>query len=377
MRNVLRSLLVHREVSEAGRPRSFPARPDSGRDVTGGVRRRDLLVAAAALAAAPLVARAQTRLPVVGFLLPQPKPSPEALAELNRKSTVLARLRELGWVEGKTFNAERVFGGPTIEGLSEGAAYLVSKNVDVIWTMNTPGAIVAARATKSIPIVFVYVSYPVETGLVDSFARPGRNVTGQAWFADERIFVKPAELLRELVPGARRLAFLTTQPSTNMPTVAGGTVDQTSFVNKTRAAHRSLGFDEREVFYLEHESDFERVLAAIETWRPDCLRVASSTRAYRFQQQIVAFARRHRLPDAYEARDWVELGGLASYGALYSPMSRRSADMLDRILRGAKPAEIPVEFPTQYDMAVNLKTARALGLTVPQSVLTRADRVIE
>jgi putative ABC transport system substrate-binding protein len=340
------------------------------------MKRRDLLFASAALAAAPLAARAQKRLPVVGLLVPEPKPSPEAIAERSAKSPLLARLRELGWVEGKTFNLERVYGGPTVEGLSEAATYLVAKKVDVIWTRNSPGAIAAARATKSIPVVFVYASFVVESGLVDSLARPGRNVTGQAWFADERVFLKPAELLREIAPKARRLATLNVPASLNLQTVAGGTVDVTPFANQLIAGLRSLGF-EREAFLLENESGFESLLAAMEKWRPDCLRVASNTRTYRFQKRIVEFARSHRLPDAYEGREWVEWGGLVSYGAVTPLMVLRSAEMIDRILRGAKPAEMPVELPTKYEVAVNLKTASALGLTVPQSVLLRADRVIE
>lgn len=340
------------------------------------MKRRELLVASMALAAAPFVSRAQARMPVVGFLLPQHQPSPEVLAGQIARSAILARLRELGWVEGKTFNAERAFGGPTIEGLSAAAANLVAKKVDVIWAQNSPGAVAAARATKSIPIVFVLASFVVESGLVDSFALPGRNVTGQAWFAEPLALLKPSELLREIVPKARRLAFLTVPPDLNLQTVAGGPVDITSFVSRLNAEVRRLGFEQKS-FPVANESEFEQLLAAIEQWGPDCLRVASTTRTDRFQKQILEFARRHRLPDAYEGRYWIEMGGLASSGVVVLPMFRRSADMLDRILRGAKPADLPVEFPTQYEVAINLKTARALGITVPQSVLTRADRVIE
>jgi putative ABC transport system substrate-binding protein len=340
------------------------------------MKRRELLVASMALAAAPFVSRAQARMPVVGFLLPQHKPSPEVLAGQIAKSAILARLRELGWVEGKTFNAERVFGGPTIEGLSEAAANLVAKKVDVIWVQNSPGAVAAARATKSIPIIFVLASFVVESGLVDSFARPGRNVTGQAWFAEPLALLKPTELLRRILPKAHRLALLTVPPDLNLRTVAGGPVDITSFVSRLNAEVHRLGFEQKS-FLVANESEFEQLLAAMEAWGPDCLRVASTTRTDRFQKQILEFARRHRLPDAYEGRYWIEMGGLASHGVVVLPMFRRSADMLDRILRGAKPADLPVEFPTQYEMAINLKTARALGITVPQSVLTRADRVIE
>jgi putative tryptophan/tyrosine transport system substrate-binding protein len=131
------------------------------------------------------------------------------------------------------------------------------------------------------------------------------------------------------------------------------------------------------VFYFEKEPDFERLLAAIEKWGPDCLRVISTTRTNRFQKQIIEFAQRHKLPDAYEGREWTESGGLVSYGAAPLSIILRSADMVDRILRGARPADIPVELPSRYEAAINMKTARALGLKVPPSVLLRADRVIE
>jgi putative ABC transport system substrate-binding protein len=338
------------------------------------MRRRDLLLASAALAAAPLAARAQKRLPVLGILLPEPRPAPEAWAERVAKSPLRARLRELGWVDGKTFHIETLFGGPNLEGLSEAATALVAKKVDVLWTQGYLATIAAARATKSIPIVFWLAGYVIEAGLVDSFARPGRNVTGLAWFADYRAFLKPAELLRDIAPKARRMAVLQAQQA--LPTVAGGTVDLTAVRGEVAAALQKAGF-EIERFWMANEADLEPSLAAIEKWSPDCLRVGEVPLTRRFTKQIVEFARRQRLADAHDTRLWVETGGLVSYGTNVLPTLPRSAEMLDRILRGAKPAEMPVELPTTYDIAVNLKTARSLGLTVPQSVLLRADRVIE
>lgn len=338
------------------------------------MKRRQVLGLAAASLAAPFVSRAQARLPVVGFLIPVPKPTPEALAEGIARSPLLARLRELGWVEGKTFITEREYAGPTMEGLSEAAMRLVAKKADVIWALGPPAAAAAARATKSIPIVFWQVGFPVQMGLIDSFARPGRNATGVSWFAGEGVYLKPAQILRELVPKARRMISLGAQATD--PAVSGGLADLTSFRAGVTTGMRDLGFEFQRI-EMPNEAAFEPSLAAIEKWGPDCLRVLNVALTVRFRKQIVEFARRHRLPDVHETREWTEAGGLVSYGIVLLPTQLRTAEMLDRILRGAKPADIPVEMPAQYELVLNLKTARALELKVPQAVLARADRVIE
>ena len=315
-------------------------------------------------------AQAQKRLPVLGMLIPGRKPPPDAPISPFEK-----RLAELGWIEGKTLVIERVYSEDSLDRLPELAASLVAKNVDVIWTMRTPGPVAAARATKTIPIVFQAAGIPVELGLVDSFARPGRNVTGVAWITDPGITPKRFQLLRELAPGARRVALLVA-PLTNVPTVAGGMFDVSTLGGKFDAAIRNLGFESRR-FVLATVADLEPVLAAIAKWAPDALSVQDFAPTYSTRKQIVDFARRHRLPDTYESLQFVEAGGLFSYGIVTLPLALRSADMVDRILRGAKPADIPVELPSHYELVVNLATAKALGLTVPQSILVRADRVIE
>ena len=340
----------------------------------GQLRRRQILIATAALLAAPRIARAQPpkRLPVLGLLVPGPKPSPEAIA----KSQFRNRLRELDWIDGKTISIEGAYSEDNADRLPELAAMLVAKKVDVIWTARPPGAVAAARATTTIPIVFFGVGFPVELGLVDSLARPGRNVTGVAWFADQSIYVKRFQLLRELVPGARRIAMLTAG-STHNPTVAGGMLDLKSLLrDKVDADLAKLGFESRR-FELSKVADLEPALAAIAKWAPDCLYVPPDALTDFNRKRIVDFARRQRLIDIYETLDWTQAGGLFSYGLVPLPTLLRTAEMVDRILRGAKPADMPVELPSHYEMVVNLGTAKALGLKVPQSILLRADKVIE
>ena len=338
------------------------------------VRRRQFLTAAAALLAVPHIARGQTqkRLPVLGILSIGNPPSPEDIA----KSPFLNRLRELGWIDGKTFSIERAFTGDNPERLPELAASLVAKKVDVIWTSRTPVTVAAARATKSIPIVFMMAGYPVELGLVDSLARPGRNVTGVSHVVDERVLLKRLQLLRDLAPDARRLASFA-PPATNLPTVAGGVFDlNTRLREKIDPVVRNLGFEPRR-FELATVADVEPVLAAIAKWKPNAVAVYDFTQTALTAKRIVEFARSHRLADSYESLQWVQAGGLFSYGNVILPLLLRTVDMVDRILRGAKPADLPVELPSHYELAVNLATAKSLGLKVPQSILLRADKVIE
>ena len=336
------------------------------------VRRRQFLTAAAALLAAPRAARAQAqkKLPVLGMLIPGRKPPPDVPT-----SPFLKRLEELGWIEGKTLLIESVYAEGNSDRLPELAASLVAKKVDVIWTNRTPGPVAAARATKSIPIVFWLAGYPVELGLVDSFARPGRNVTGVAWIVDPSLNAKRFQLLRELAPRARRVASLVS-PSTNMPTVAGGVFDVSTLRDKIDAALPNLGLEFRR-FELTSVADLEPVLAAIAKWAPDALVVQDFALTMLARKQIIDFARSHRLIDIYEGLGWTQAGGLFSYGVVILPTLLRSVDMVDRILRGAKPADIPVELPSHYELVVNLATAKSLGLKVPQSILLRADKVIE
>lgn len=332
-------------------------------------RRRHFLIAVSAVLAAQQIARAQPsiKLPVLGILTPHGMPPPEALA----KGPLRVRLRELGWIEGKTLSFENAFGEGREDRLPELAAMLVAKKVDVIWTNGSEAAVAAARATTTIPIVFWGVGYPIEQGLIDSYARPGRNSTGVAFFSSPEVSSKRLEFLRKIAPAAKRLASISV-PSL-YSAVGGG---QAKVQTVLALAAQKLGYVLRE-FPVDKPDDFEPAFVAIRAWGAQALTAAGSTLTVRERQRIAEFAIRNRLPSAFSLSDFVEAGGLVSYALDWRPTVAQTADYIDRILRGAKPAELPVDLPSKYVTAINLKTAKALGLIVPQSILLRADRVIE
>ena len=283
------------------------------------------------------------------------------------------RLRELGWIEGKTLLIDHVWSGKRLDRLPELAAALVARKVDVIWTGSSEGAIAAARATTTIPIVFWRAGFPVELGLVDSLARPGRNLTGLAWFADETVFVKRYQLLRELAPGAARVGTLS-NPTTTYG-LSGRPVDFGWLLERISAATRRMNLDRR-LFKVRAPTDLDPDFTSLEKWGADSLLVYDVPETLLARRPIIDFARRDRLVDVYETREWAEAGGLMSYGIVFAPTVLRTAEMVDRILRGAKPADIPVELPSEYELVVNLATAKQQGLEIPESILLRADRVI-
>lgn len=338
----------------------------------GQVGRRHFLIATGALLGAPVIGRAQApkTLPVLGILNLGPQPTPEQI----ERSPATKHLREMGWIDGSTMRIERANAEGKFDRLPELAKALVEKKVNVIWTASPLGAVAAARATKTIPVVFWRVGFPVEFGLVDSLAKPGRNVTGLAWFADETIYLKRYQLLREMLPKAERVANVTTTAG-EWQTVSGEPL-KTGLREKIDAGVRKLGFDLLRA-EIAVASDFARVAADVEKWGAHSLSVSDHPSTVFARAQIIEFARRNRLPAVYEAQEWTRAGGLFSYGIVFLPTLLRSFEMVDRILRGANPAEIPVELPRDYEFTVNLKTAKELGLTIPQSVLLRADRVIE
>ena len=283
------------------------------------------------------------------------------------------RLRELGWIEGETLRIDHVYSGDRLDRLPELARMLVAKEVDAIWTGSPQGAVAAARATASIPIVFWRVGFPVELGLVDSLATPGRNVTGLAWVADESIYVKRYQLLREIAPSAARVGTILS-PGT-MYDMSGRAVDLHLLFDKVAAARHRLAMQGQR-FTVRRLADFDLAFAAIQRWGADSLMVTDVPVTILARERIIDFARRHSLVDIYESREWTEAGGLASYGIVFTPTVLRTAEMVDRILRGARPADIPVELPSEYELIVNRASAMAQGFEVPQSILLRADRVI-
>lgn len=327
------------------------------------VRRRHFLAAAAGLAAAPWL-RAQERLPKIGFLVPNPGPKP------GQPNPIGDRIRSLGWIPGKTATFELATAEGREDRLPALATELVAKQVDVIWAAGPEAAVAAARATRAIPIAFYGVGNPVELGLVDSLARPGRNVTGLA--SGTEAWPKGLEALIELAPKRTRLAQIAVE--TVMTTVSG---DRVRVVDETiETAARRLGMEYRRWGIWKRE-DLDEVFAGIRQAGSEMLYCSFTALTFRERHRIAAFAAREALPSAFGAAPFVDAGGLISYGPNRMGMILHSLEYIDRILRGAKPAELAVELPRKFDLTLNQKTAKALGLTVPQSLLLRADRVIE
>jgi ABC-type uncharacterized transport system substrate-binding protein len=324
-------------------------------------RRAFISLLGSAAAAWPLTARAQqpAKLPIIGYLGPSTRS-----IDVHRLGALVQRLRELGWIEGRTIVIEYRWAEGRNEHLAEVTAEFVRLKVDVIVTAGTAAVVTAKQATSVIPIVFAVAGDPVGTGLVASLARPGGNVTGlsnqSADLAGKRL-----ELLREVVPSLRRLAILAN---------AGSPIGVLE-MREAQAAARTLGL---EVVTSEIRR-VEDIAPAFETLkdRAEALYVASDPLVTTNRIRISTLALGARLPTMHGQGDNVEAGGLMSYGANYPDLHRRAADYVDKILRGAKPGDIPVEQPTKFDLVINLTTAKVLGLTVPPSQLARADEVIE
>jgi putative ABC transport system substrate-binding protein len=332
------------------------------------IERRRFLIGAGALAAAPLV-RGQRRLPVLGILSPNRLPPPTFLAN----NPFINRLRALGWSDAQTLTIERAYGEGREEALPSLAEALVRKRVDVIWAVGPEAAVAAARATRSIPIVFWGVALPVEQELVDSLARPGRNVTGVSWYQGPGVDMKRLEALREIASAAKRLAHL--YVPTAGATVSGQPLRSPGIALFAKAAE-SLGFHIRR-FDVSTEPELKLAFSDILDWNADALTSAATTLTSRERGSIVDFANRNRLPAGYGNKVFAEAGGLISYGATDGSSFPRCAEYVDMILRGAAPIELPVDIPRDYELVLNVKTAKALGLDVPRSLLLRADKVIE
>lgn len=274
-------------------------------------------------------------------------------------------LRALGYVEGQNLLLER----RSAEGISgrfgEIAAELARLKVDVIVTASDTMTRAARAASTTIPIVMTVGGDPVAMGLVKSLGHPGGNITGLTFQVGPEIDAKRLQLLREMLPAASRIAFLANKEEGSWETLAGKSV---------RAAAQAMGLT---LVRVEAARDgYTDALAQVGLARVDALFVARSSQAYVHRAQIVAFAIRNRLPSSYDTRDFIGLGGLMSYGANPTHNFARAAGYVDKILKGAHPGDLPIEQPTKYELLVNLKTANALGVVVPQSILLRADEVI-
>jgi putative ABC transport system substrate-binding protein len=324
------------------------------------IRRREFMALLGGVAAAwPMAARAQQpgKLPTVGVL-----GATSASAWSRWIAAFVQRLSELGWIEGRNLRVEYRWAEGSSERAAELAAEFVRLNVDVIVTGGLP-AVAAKQATSVIPIVFAIAADPLGTGLVASLVRPGGNITGVSTQAGD-LAGKRLELLREAVPGLRRLAVLA-----NI-NYAASVIE----MSQVQAAARTLGL---EVVALEirRADEIARALALKD--RAEALYVTADPLLNTNRIRIITLANVARLPTITNQREFVEPGSLMSYGPNYPDLFRRAGDLVSKILHGAKAADLPVEQPTKFDLVINLTTAKALDLTIPESFLLRADEVIE
>jgi ABC-type uncharacterized transport system substrate-binding protein len=324
------------------------------------MKRREFILALGGLTASwPLAARAQQpAMPVVGFLDIR---SPDTMIE-DRLRAFRQGLGQVGYIEGQNVTIEYRWAENQVDRLPELAAELIRRQVAAFVTTGGPAALLAAKAaTTTIPIVFVVAEDPVRLGFVASLARPGGNATGINIFTIE-LAAKRLELLRELVPGAARMAVLVT--------AASGTT-----VRDVEAAARALGL-QIQVFNVSAIREIDATFATFARERPDALFVAGDPFLGR-RVQLAQLAAFHRLPATYALRDYAEAGGLMSYGPSITDAWRQIGVYTGRILKGAKPADLPVVQPNKFELVINASTARMLGLTVPEKLLVAADEVIE
>jgi ABC-type uncharacterized transport system substrate-binding protein len=326
------------------------------------MRRREFITLLGGAAAAwPLAARAQQagKIRTIGYLSPGAPIFPAAITAFSNG------LLELGWIEGQNIAIEWRWAENRLERLPELAAELVRLNVEVIVAAGTLGPLAAKRATSTIPIVMTAAGDPLASGLVSSLAHPGGNVTGLSLMVPD-IAGKRLQLLKEILPQLARVAVLW-NAANPYPTIV---------FKETQAAGRRLGI---EVQSLEVRSpdDFDGAFGDARRYHPDALIEVEDPLTNSLHKRIVEFAAAERLPSFHGIGEEVKTGGLISYGTSIPDLFRRAAGYVDKILKGAKPDDLPVQQPTKFELVINLKTAKALGLTVPDSLLARADEVIE
>ena len=310
------------------------------------------------LLASPLAADAATQR--IGYL----ETSSPSTARLQLFEAFRQGLRELGYVEGKNITFESRFGEGKPDQIQRFAAELVGLKVDILVTSGTPATQAAKQATRTIPIVMTQLADPVGTGLVANLGRPGGNVTGLTT-QDADLGGKRLELLLQVVP-VSRLAHLIDETNPGSVIIAKG----------TKAAAASVGV-QLQPLGVRDPGELDRAFAAMKDARAGALIVESSSMLFAWRERLAELALKNRLPTMFAQRQYAEAGGLMAYSADFSDLYRRAATFVDRILKGAKPADLPVEQPTKWDFVLNLKTAKALGLTIPPSLLVRADQIIE
>ncbi|HMH53266.1 MAG TPA: ABC transporter substrate-binding protein [Candidatus Acidoferrum sp.] len=345
-------------------------------ELTALVRRMDrrsfLGIVGTGLLAAPLAAEAQKseKMPRVGILNIGPAPSPRELAKSVSTNPFWMSMRELGWVDGQNMVVERRF-GESADQLRAAAADLVRLKVNVLFVGSAGLAKLLQLETQTIPIVVGRAEGDlVAAGLVDSLAKPGRNITG-AQILNDDLVSKRLELLKALIPNLSKGALLREDVTTSTIPQILARYDQ-----QTATAARTLGI-EVHPFIVRRAGDLAPAFLGMIKAQNQGVLVASSNFMFVHRQAVVDLAAAHRIAAVYELGGFVRQGGLMSYGVNAAEMERRAATYVDRILKGAKPADLPVEQPTKFELVINLKTAKALGLTIPQSLLLRTDQIIE
>jgi putative tryptophan/tyrosine transport system substrate-binding protein len=331
------------------------------------------LVAAIAISlAAPLAAEAQKseKIARVGILGLGPTPTSQELAKSVATNPFWLAMRRLGWVDGQNMVVERRF-GESADQLRRGAADLVRVKVDVLFVSSAGLAKLLQLETKTIPIVVGRADEDlVAAGLVDSLAKPGGNITGAQLLNDD-LTPKRLELLKAFVPNLSKVALLREDVTTSVLPQTRSRYDE-----QVTIAARSLGI-EVHAFIVRRAEDLAAAFLGMKKNHDQGVAVMSPAFMFVHRKTVVDLAAAHRIPAVYELEMFVEAGGLMSYGVNVSEMQRRAASYVDRILKGAKPGDLPIEQPTKFELVINMKTAKALGLTIPPSLLLRADQVIE
>jgi putative tryptophan/tyrosine transport system substrate-binding protein len=325
------------------------------------MRRRDFIAAVGGAVAGPLAARAQqpAKQPTIGFL-----GSGTLEGQGQWVAAFLQRLRELGWIEGRNITIEYRWAEGNSDRADELAAELVRRRVDVIVTYANPIVLAVKRSTSTIPIVFAAAADPLGTGLVSTLARPGGNVTGLSVEATD-LGSKRLELLRDVVPNFRRLGIMANV----------GNSASVLEMREVQSASGTLGLEVKTLDIRQAE-DIARAFDELKG-HVDALYVCIDTILFANRIRIITLALAARLPTMFTTREAVKAGGLMTYGPSFPELFRRAGDYVDKILHGTRPEDLPVEQPTKFDLVLNLTTAKALGLTVPQTLLARADEVIE
>lgn len=327
------------------------------------MRRRQFILFAGSTALCSFSAYAQQarRVPRIGYLGATSASDRPPLLDTFRQG-----LRELGWIEGQNIVIDYRFAEGRLDRLPDLAAELVQLKVDVIVSLGTQGVTAARNATERIPIVMIGVRDPVGIGLIASLARPGGNITGVSGSAGLEIVTKQLELLKETVPNIRRVAVLS-NPANAYHQLA----------LKELSVAAQLSGVQLQLLEARGPNEFDGAFAAMAKEREGALLVLSDVIFNDHRARIVDLAAMNRLPAAYGIRESVEAGGLMSYGPSFLEFYRRSTAYVDKILKGAKPADLPVEQPTKFELVINLQTARTLGIDIPPTLISRADEVIE